>query len=323
MRERCANGILRDAQDKLSSRRALRRAAGATEWGRPLVPPPRFGYDSGQGPAGAAMARKTAPPRAGKRPPSKGRRRPLSQGRHKGSALSALRTALDILREIQQGADATRQSIAQSLGISTKQVARYLAVLQEAGVDFALDERGDPAPNLRIESAIRVSDVPFNAFNLTRDELLLLYANLSGIHHAGDDAQRRRLWDKARRHLSAAKVDAAQIASALGGFQKAYKSHDTPERRAVISALLHALYLNRACTVAYRAPNAGEPKRYPVEPYEMVEFDGGLYLYCHQPYHKNVLLLAVERIAALEVTDEEFPRRGEIEEEIRRKQARA
>lgn len=245
-----------------------------------------------------------------------------SNAKHKGTALASLRTAFEVLKAVQTQGRLTQSQLAEHVGLSAKQVGRYLDVLEEFGVWFARDEQDRRLQPLRLSTAVREVKPPFNALFLDRHELVLLYAYLAGLHHAGDAATRERLWNKVRQHLAADRIDAAQVQSALGSFDKAYKSYDG--KRDIVAALLQALYRNLVCAVTYATPQTTAPRTYDIEPYELVEFDGGLYLYCWVPHHENVILLAVERIQALRPDRERsFVRSEAVLAEIRRKKARA
>ena len=252
--------------------------------------------------------------------PNKGQQ---STSKRSGDTLASLRTAFDILVRLQAGTDGgvTVDSLAQEQGISTKQVRRYLDVLEEFGVGFEGDSRGNRANPLRI-STLRRNAPPFNGLFLTRDELLLLYAQMSGLHHAGDPAIRGRLLDKVSHNLGVDSVNSKLLEGALGNFDKAYKSYD--EKRGVIAGLLKALHGNHPCQTAYRKAKSSEATDYPMEPYELIEFSGGLYVYCRVRTHGGVRMLAVERIETLNVdTGTTFRREPAVLEDIRIQKERA
>ncbi|HKJ00338.1 MAG TPA: WYL domain-containing protein [bacterium] len=243
-----------------------------------------------------------------------------SEGKHKGETLAALRNAFDILSMVQTGADWTPTRLAEELRLHPRQIGRYLDVLEDFGVAFAPDEDGGRAQPLRIISAVR--HPPFNVLFLTEDELVLLYAHLAGVHSAGNGEARERLWHKVRQSIAAVPVNHSRIAGALRTFGKAYKSYEAPERRASVATLLEALYRNRTCQVTYRTPN-GDPRTYRIAPYELVEFDGGLYVYSWVPSHENAIVQAVERIEHIQLNDDEFRREAGVEQAIRHMQESA
>jgi len=251
-------------------------------------------------------------------------RRGASESRHKGETLAALRTAFDILLRLQQGGwelapgsglgqGVTAETLAAEQGLTTKQIGRYLDVLEDFGVQFATTENGDRARPLRLTSALR--QPPLNVLFLTEAELILLYAQLAGLRATGSAAERLRLWDKVRLSLAAAPVSQARIDGALRALGKAGKSYEGKERRAVLRTLLEALYRNRSCRVTYRRPDGGEGT-YRIQPYELVEHDGGLYLYSWVPARKNAIVQAVERIRALHANADEFRREPAVQERI-------
>ena len=162
---------------------------------------------------------------------------------------------------------------------------------------------------------------PFNTLFLTQQELLLLYAHLAGVHHAGEAKTRLAIWDKVRSHLGVAPIDSNHVQKALGSFDKAYKSYD--QHRAIIADLLKALHGDWTCQVTYRTPDGDGPRTYLIEPYELTEYEGGLYLYCRNPRRNQVFPLAVERIQTLKLNDDNFHRTKTVEQTIRDKKERA
>lgn len=255
--------------------------------------------------------------------PKKGQQ---ATGKHKESTLASLRNAFDILVRLQQGG-ATTAELAEQLNLSTRQIARYLGVLEEFGVHFEPDANGNRASPLRIAHTMNVQ-APFNVLPLGQREMLLLYAQLSGLHHAGSEKERTQLWEKVRRNLGTQPIDQQQLAGVLGTFDKAYKTYDEEKFRGVLATLLEALYANHSCRVTYLRPGADASRSFDVEPYQLYEAEGGLYCYCHLPWAKagnnRTLLLAVERIEALEPNPAvPFTRRQDIIDEIEARKNRA
>ena len=223
-----------------------------------------------------------------------------STSKRTGDTLASLRTVFDILVRLQSGSQqgVSIANLAEEQGISTKQVRRYLDVLEEFGVGFEADDRGNRAKPLRI-TTVRRNQPPFNALFLDREELMLLYSHLAGLHHAGNPEIRDRLWDKVTHNLGVEPVSSLQLHGAIGNFDKAYKSYD--DKRTIIADLLSALYGNHPCQALYRKANNQELDPYDIEPYELIEFDGGLYVFCRVISHGDVRMLAVERFQSLTV----------------------
>jgi len=240
----------------------------------------------------------------------------------RSDSLAVLENVLTILRRIQTGLGVTRKALAEELGRSPKTVKRYLETLDRAGFHLDTDEDGNFKRHVRFNPESN-SGNPLELVALTRGELTHLYLHLAGIHHAGEPPVREALWRKIRNALEAEPVDARRLAATLTTFDKAYKSYDSEVARAVLATLLEALYASRACRVSYRTPDRSEPRTYRIEPYQLVEFDGGLYCYARVPYHDSVILLAVERMQALELDEGTFDKRPAVVEEIERKKARA
>jgi predicted DNA-binding transcriptional regulator YafY len=236
-----------------------------------------------------------------------------------GETLASLRTAFRMLNCVLTGSNWTVKSLASEFRLSSKQVGRYLNTLEDFGIGFEANSNGNRATPLKVVTAKPTA--PFNGLFLTRDELLLLYAQLSGLHHAGDPKTRLQLWEKVQANLGVATIDSAQLQSVIGTFDKGFKSYEG--KREIIAELLKALYLNRSCQVTYLTPDGDAPRTYKIEPYELVEFDRGLYLYCRAPRRDAVILLAVERIQELKLNEEEFHRAKPVLSAIAKMKANA
>ena len=249
-----------------------------------------------------------------------------SKGNRKGDTLSQLQTAFDILVLLQSSASFKMDDLAKKTGLSPKQIGRYLGILEHFGVVFDADDDGNRKKPLRMLSVKQ--GPPFNGIFLTRAELQLLFAHLSGVRSAGDMESRNHLWEKVRNNLGVERVKADHLSAILGNFEKGYKRFEAQDRRKVLGELLEAMYLNRPCDVLYEGPNQ-EPKTHEnLEPYNLVEYDGGMYAYFHVPKRKSLntrtMILSVERIKKINHREnEEFKRDPEVVAAIEDRKTRA
>ena len=250
------------------------------------------------------------------------------QSKNKGTVLAQLNNAFEILNRLQSGRDVSYESLAHEFSLSPRQIQRYIITLEKFGVGIERKNRGENQSFIHVTEFRRNLPSPFNALILSREDLLLLYAHLAGVYHAGDQERRDLIWSKVRKHLGMDSVNGEVVKTVLGTFDKAYKSYEHPEKKKTIAGLLDALYNNRPCDLSYRTPNGEERPYRSLHPYELVEHDGGLYCYFFLPWAKKganrVLMLAVERIATLNASqNQEFRREESVRDEIQKKKSRS
>jgi predicted DNA-binding transcriptional regulator YafY len=243
---------------------------------------------------------------------------------HSGT-LKALYNAYDLITIIHSGEheEVTRGALARELKLSTKQINRYLDALTEFGVQFETDDDGRIGRNVRLMPVKRAGIAPFNLVALSREELLLLYAILAGLGQAGIGELKERLWEKIRYSLGVTQLKSEQFSSMILNFDKAYKSYDSPDRRRVLRGLLKALYDSCSCRISYQGPHEPKPKHFRIEPYRLLQSDGGLYCYVRVPRYNSVRLIAVERIQDLKPNADKFKMDPDVLEEIEQEQQRA
>jgi predicted DNA-binding transcriptional regulator YafY len=83
--------------------------------------------------------------------------------------------------------------------------------------------------------------------------------------------------------------------------QKGYKAYGTPEMRARLNDLVHALQASIVCRVTYQTPQASDASTYVLHPYALSVYNDGLYLFAYRPDIEALTVLAVERLQALEL----------------------
>jgi predicted DNA-binding transcriptional regulator YafY len=81
---------------------------------------------------------------------------------------------------------------------------------------------------------------------------------------------------------------------------------DYSRKQDVIQALIDATLHQRRARLSYYSFNSRRTKAYTVDPYRLVYYHGGLYLYARAAEYSEVRTFAVERIEGIEVLDEAF-----------------
>jgi predicted DNA-binding transcriptional regulator YafY len=97
----------------------------------------------------------------------------------------------------------------------------------------------------------------------------------------------------------------------LGRIQELFSARPDPwkdysQKREVISALIDATLHQKRARIDYFSFNSKRTKTYRVDPYRLVYWHGGLYLYARAEQYDEVRTFAVERVEKIEVLDESF-----------------
>ncbi|HNY21113.1 MAG TPA: WYL domain-containing protein [Treponemataceae bacterium] len=78
------------------------------------------------------------------------------------------------------------------------------------------------------------------------------------------------------------------------------------DTQSFIRVLLQSVKEKSVCVVGYDAACNGTVRTFRIEPLTIFEHGGGLYAYVFQPYYGNIIVLALERIRSLELTEDSF-----------------
>ena len=81
---------------------------------------------------------------------------------------------------------------------------------------------------------------------------------------------------------------------------------DYSKKKDVIAGLVDATLHERQVLMAYYSFNSRKTKSYTLDPYRLVYYHGGLYLYARAHEHGEVRTFAVERIERIEVLESTF-----------------
>lgn len=209
---------------------------------------------------------------------------------------------LGILKLLTEGGRPTVHSLAARFRVRRETIYRDLHALEAIGYPLAGDEAGHLsrprfAPDLRP----------------TKPPLLLSRQELAALVWALKQAEPRQPFQAALstavpklQALTAGKDGqiALAIEGALGGWQRGVKDYSGFEP--TILRLVEAIVSRRRCQVAYQAPWRDRPRRFPYDPYRLLAVHGGLYAVGRVPAYSNLVTLAVDRIRALDLTDEAF-----------------
>lgn len=209
----------------------------------------------------------------------------------------------DLIRLIESRHGITVDEIAEEAGITRRTAYRDLAVIQEAG--YPLVSEWDNGRKC-YRFLTRFKDVPPISFSL--DELMTLYFFRSQLDFLrgtpfADDLEtifrkiNSVLPPRYAAHLE--RIGRVSLPLLQGGrdYAKAYE----PLRR-----LREALLYQYRITITYGRGGEGTAASYQVDPYTLLFYRGGLYLFGYAHNRKALRTFAVERITGVELEKERF-----------------
>ena len=210
---------------------------------------------------------------------------------------------LDLLRSLQAshyGRSVTQLS--EEFDVTKRTIQRDLIDLQEVGFILTSEQREDQQAYWRLEK-----DPKFPLNIPVLEIAAILFAEKAGFGLTGTPFG-EHLHSAVRRFTTRMPLEMRafldRAATAYVPLLRGQKSYE--ESRDLIEELNEALLHLKVCRVTYRAPHRDEPLTYQIEPLRLLHHRGGLYLVSRVPRHDNLITQAVERIQALEVTDETF-----------------
>jgi proteasome accessory factor B len=208
-----------------------------------------------------------------------------------------------ILKRIEAGRYTTAQDLADEHGVTERTIRRDIEALQEAGFPL-YDERSEGRKVWRLIEGYRQRLTQ----TFTLAELSALYfsknlmAFLGGSPFATD---LEAAFGKIKEALPARSLPY------LERIQELFLARPDPwkdysKKKEVIAELVDAVLHQRRAKIAYFSFNSKKTKTYTVDPYRLVYWHGGLYLYARAAEYKEVRTFAVERIQSIEVSEEVF-----------------
>ncbi|HVQ31004.1 MAG TPA: WYL domain-containing protein [Vicinamibacteria bacterium] len=208
-----------------------------------------------------------------------------------------------ILKTVEAGRHTTTQALADDLGVTERTIRRDVEALQEAGFPL-YDEREDGRKVWRLVPGYKQKLT--QSFSLS--ELAALYFGKNLLSYLGGAPFARDLesaFTKIREALPAKSLPyLARIQDLFAARPDPAK--DYSKKKDVIAGLVDATLHQRQANVAYYSFNSKRTKAYLLDPYRLVYYHGGLYLYACSHEHGEVRTFAVERIERIEVLETTF-----------------
>jgi predicted DNA-binding transcriptional regulator YafY len=208
-----------------------------------------------------------------------------------------------ILKRIEAGRYTTSQDLAEEHGVTERTIRRDIEALQEAGFPL-YDDRSDGRKIWRLVDGYKQRLT--QTFTLAELSALYFSKNLMSFVGGAPFAQDlESAFAKIREALPARSLPYLQrIQELFSARPDPWK--DYSGKQDVIQALIDATLHQRRARLSYYSFNSRRTKAYTVDPYRLVYYHGGLYLYARAEEYGEVRTFAVERIEGIEVSEDSF-----------------
>jgi len=208
-----------------------------------------------------------------------------------------------ILKTIEAGRFVSSAKLAAAYGVTERTIRRDIEALQEAGFPI-YDDRADGKKVWRVVEGYRQK----LAQGFTLSELAALYFSKNMLSFLGGAPFGQDLESAFERIREALPAKSLPFLSRI---QELFSARPDPwkdysRKQDVIAGLIDAILHQRQARVAYYSFNSKRTKSYDLDPYRLVYYRGGLYLYARAHEYGEVRTFAVERVQKVEVLDQGF-----------------
>jgi proteasome accessory factor B len=208
-----------------------------------------------------------------------------------------------ILKTIEAGRFTSSAKLAAAHGVTERTIRRDIEALQEAGFPL-YDDRVNGKRVWRLVEGYRQKLVQ----GFTLSELTALYFSrnmLSFLGGAPFGQDLESAFARIREALPARSLPfLARIQDLFAARPDPWK--DYSKKQDVIAGLIDGTLHQRQARIAYHSASSRRTKTYEVDPYRLVYYRGGLYLYARAHEYGEVRTFAVERVHKVEVLDQGF-----------------
>ena len=208
-----------------------------------------------------------------------------------------------ILKTIEAGRFSSTSKLGAEYAVTERTIRRDIEALQEAGFPI-YDDRVDGKKVWRLVEGYEQKLV--QSFSLAELAALHFSRNLLSFLGGAPFAQDlESAFQKIREALPEKSLPfLTRIQDLFSARPDPWK--DYSKKQDVIAGLIDATLHQRQAQIAYYSFNSRRTKAYTVDPYRLVYYRGGLYLYARAHEYGEVRTFAVERIQKMEVLDQGF-----------------
>jgi len=208
-----------------------------------------------------------------------------------------------ILKQIETNRWTTITDLADNHIVSTKTIRRDLAALMEAGFPL-YDERYDGKVYWRLNEEYK----GLTLANLSLSETAALYfskklvVNLAAPPFSSDIASAFKKIESALPERNIQFLDSLDSMISV----RADAPKDLDEHKQAIRTLLEAIAEQHRVRMRYFSVHSQKRKEYLIDPYRLMHFRGGLYLFGYVAEYKQIRTFAIERIESIEKLHDRF-----------------
>lgn len=208
-----------------------------------------------------------------------------------------------ILKRIEAGRYTTAQDLADEHGVTERTIRRDIEALQEAGFPL-YDERVDGRKIWRLVDGYKQRLT--QTFTLAELSALYFSKNLMSFLGGAPFAQDlESAFGKIKEALPARSLPyLARVQELFVARPDPWKDYSGKQDE--INQLIDAVLHQKRVQIAYYSFKSKRTKPYTLDPYRLVYYHGGLYMYARTEEHGDVRTFAVERIETIEVLDQTF-----------------
>jgi predicted DNA-binding transcriptional regulator YafY len=208
-----------------------------------------------------------------------------------------------ILKQIETNRWTTISDLAGNHIVSTKTIRRDLSALMEAGFPL-YDERYDGKVYWRLNEEYK----GLTLANLSLSETAALYfskklvVNLAAPPFSSDIASAFKKIESALPERNIKFLDSLDSMISV----RVDAPKDLDEHKHVIRTLLEAIGEQHSVKMKYYSVHSQKRKEYVLDPYRLMHFRGGLYLFAYVAEYKQIRTFAIERIEAIDKLHDRF-----------------
>ena len=208
-------------------------------------------------------------------------------------------------------AGATKQELAEHLGVDKRTVERLLGLLQE--LNFPVYDEQDSLSGKKhwkmVDTYVmKLPNITLPDIRLTLPELISLYL-IKGEAKLFHGTEIEKMADSAFGKISFFMPEglSRQLEKIRTLFVPSSKfTKDYSGKEKIIDGLRRGMVEQKRCSVRYHSFRSGKKKDYEIDPLRFFENNGGLYVFVSFPKYGEIRILAVERIESLQVTNTPF-----------------
>ena len=236
-----------------------------------------------------------------------------------------------LIRYLQSPGGRSVPQLVADMGVSRASIYRYLNLIQEMGFPLTSEFRGREAFYFFDMDDPQIGKNIFDNLPLLKDDFLFdkdeklliefLFTNAEGTIPTVSkriDTLHKKMQTllSFAGHVSQTE-EIVQTKEDRRGVSVVHSFIDLPKKSEgdkmnIISTLCDAAFSHRVCTVTYRS-NDRTVKTYDIMPLIVFSFQGGIYTICETKKYDYWCKLAVERIDKLEMTEERFERKTNLD----------